>query len=170
MLLLVVAITSCNQEPTLQSYYVANESNKQFTIVDVPRSLVNTEGITLQQEQKQALNSINKLNILAFDINRSNSNTYQTELAKVKTILANNKYEELMRGSIEGGKFVIKFLGELNKIDELIIFGSTEDKGFLIARVLGNNMNAKNILSLKDVLEQANFEKGGLENITNFFK
>lgn len=171
MLLLVTAFTSCNQGPTLQTYYVDNELQPGFSSFDVPTSVINVEKVEMTDEQREAYNSVDKLNVLTFVLNENNIAEYKTELDKVNTILKNPKYEELMRGSTAEGRFIVKFLGESEaSIDELILFGSASDKGFAIARILGDNMNAGQLIKLGDVLQEAKIEDGQLNGLTEFFK
>ncbi len=171
MLLLVVAYTSCNQGPTLQTYFVDNQVKPGFLSVDAPIGLLNIEEVELTKEQEEAYKSIDKLNILAYRIDDSNKAEYELELANVKTILKNPKYEELMRGgnSVDG-RFMVMFIGEVDNVDELILFGNANDKGFVVARVLGDDMNAGKIMSLQSVLKDMDFENANLKGITDFIK
>ena len=66
VLFLVAAFTSCNQGPTLQTYYVDNELKPGFTSFDVPSSIVNVENVDMTEVQKEAYNSVDKLNVLTF--------------------------------------------------------------------------------------------------------
>ncbi|MCT4629994.1 DUF4252 domain-containing protein [Winogradskyella sp.] len=171
MLLLVVAFTSCNQGPTLQTYFVDNELKPGFISGDAPASLLNVENIDLTKEQKEAYESIDKLNFLAFTIDESNKEEYKVELDKVKTILKDPRYQELMRGgNSTDGKFTVKFIGEVERIDELILFGNANDRGFVVARVLGDDMNAGKLMSLQSVLKDMNFDDTNLNGLTDFFK
>lgn len=170
VLILVVAFTSCNQGETLQSYYVANQETPDFMSIDLPTSFVQVDKTNFTEEQKEAYKSIDKLNMLLFTANENNEETYKLELAKVKTILADEKYEELFRGSIADGKIIIKYIGTDNVIDELIIFATANGKGFGIARVLGDDMEPNKIITLGDALKNANFEENQLQEFSNFFK
>jgi hypothetical protein len=171
VLSLVVAFTSCNQGPTLQTYYVDSESKPGFASFDVPASVLNLEDVEMTDEQREAYKSVNKLNVLTYMEENTESETYKTELAKVKAILKNPKYEELMRGgNSTDGKFTIKFLGDVENIDELIVFGNANDKGFMIARVLGKDMNASKLMSLTSVLQNADIDQSQLEGLKSFFK
>lgn len=171
MLLLVTAFTSCNQGPTLQTYYVDNELQPGFSSFDVPTSVVNVEKVEMTDAQRKAYNSVDKLNVLTFVLNENNAEDYKVELGKVNTILKNPKYEELMRTNLDGSKIVVKFLGESEaSIDELILFGSSNDRGFAIARILGDNMNAGQLMQLGDVLQNAQIEDSQLKGLTDFFK
>ncbi|WP_179339575.1 DUF4252 domain-containing protein [Winogradskyella ludwigii] len=171
VLFLVAAFTSCNQGPTLQTYYVDNELKPGFTSFDVPSSIVNVENVDMTEMQKEAYNSVDKLNVLTFMKEDTEAEDYKLELEKVQTILKDPKYEELMRGgnSVDG-KFTVKFLGDIDNIEELIIFGNATNKGFIIARILGDDMNASKLMSLSSVLKNANIEEDQLKGITDFFK
>ena len=108
---------------------------------------------------------------MAFKVDDKNEVTYKTELNNVKEILKNPKYEELLRGgNTTDGKFVVKFLGEVDSIDELIVLGSANDKGFVVARVLGDDMNANDLVSLRTVMDDINFKDSDLNGLTDFFK
>lgn len=169
--LIITAFLSCNNEPTLQTYYVDNELKPGFTTFDMPMSLINIENVTLTDQQKKAYKSVDKLNMLAFKLDTENTLEYKTELQNVKTILKDKKYEELMRGGNNtDGKFVVKFLGDVERIDELIILGSANDKGFMVARILGDDMNAQDLMSLRTVMDKVDFENTDLGSLTDFFK
>lgn len=171
MLLLVTAFTSCNQGPTLQTYYVDNELKPGFASFDVPASFINVENIEMTDEQRAAYESIDKLNVLTYMEEDTEDIEYMTELESVKAILANPKYEELMRGgNSTDGKFVVKFLGDVENIDELIVFGNANGRGFMIARILGDDMNASKLMSLQSLLQNAKIEDSQLNKITEFFK
>lgn len=147
LVLFMVLFTSCNKASSLQQYYVEKQNNSEFISLDLPASLVNLNEES-STETKEALASIKKLNILAFKINDSNKNDFNNEFKKVKEILNNKKYNELMRVNHEGTNIVIKFLGDDEAIDEIIVLASDKNKGFALARVLGNKMNPQKIVSL----------------------
>jgi hypothetical protein len=171
MLILVITFTSCNQNPSLQTYFVDNELRPGFTSIDIPTSFLNIEVTSLTDEQKDAYKSIDKLNMLAFVVSDSNRAEYELELAKVKVILEDKKYEELMRGgNSTDGKFQIKFIGEEDSIDELILFGNANDRGFAIIRVLGDDMSAKKVMKLYSVLDTAKINESQISQFTEFFK
>ena len=157
--LTVTAFVSCNNGPTLQTYYVDNELNPGFTTFDIPTSFIDVDKVELSEQQEKAYNSIDKLNVLAFKLDDNNTDVYKIELENVKTILTNPKYEELMRGgNTADGKFVVKFLGDIENIDELIILGNANDKGFMVARILVDDMNANDLVSLGTVMDKIDFE------------
>lgn len=167
---LVMAIQSCNQGPTLQTYYVDNELKPGFTSLDVPTSFLKIDPASLNQDQKEALASIKKLNVLTFVPKVSEDPTYKEELTKINTILKDDKYQELLRvGNNTDGRLIIKFIGNEEAIDELILFGNASNRGLAVVRVLGNHMTLKKIISLKDVLSKSNLAAADLEQFSDFF-
>lgn len=169
--LIVTAFVSCNNGPTLQTYYVDNELKPGFTTFDIPTSFIDVDKVELSEQQEKAYESIDKLNVLVFKLDGNNADAHKVELENIKTILTNTKYEELMRGgNTTDGKFVVKFLGDIENIDELIILGDANDKGFMVARILGDDMNANDLISLRTVMDQVNFEDADLNGLTDFFK
>jgi len=171
MILLAAALSSCNQGPSLQTYYVDNQEQPNFLSVDVPVSMLNLDKVQLTDDQKEAYESIQKLNMLAYKLTPENQGAYEAELAKVKTILDDPKYEELMRGgSPETGKFTLKILGDEDDVEELILFGSAENMGFAIVRILGNDMSPTKIMTLASALDKANIDDSQLSQFTEFFK
>jgi len=171
LVILIAAFTSCTQNPTLQTYYVDNELRSGFTSLDIPMSFVDIDQTTLTDEQKEAYESVDKLNMLAFVLDENNKDDFDIELTKVRTILKNPKYEELIRGgNSTDGKFIVKYLGEIDEIDELIIFGYANEKGFALVRVLGDEMNANKIMTLASTLENANINDSNMTQFMNFFK
>lgn len=171
MILLVVTFQSCNQGASLQRYYVDNQEQPNFLSVDVPVSMLNLDKQQLTQDQNDAYKSIQKLNMLAYKVNPTRQLEYETELAKVKTILDDPKYEELIRGGdSEVGKFSIRILGKEDDVEEFILFGNSDDKGFAIVRILGNDMNPNKIMTLFSVLDKANIDDAQISKFTEFFK
>ncbi len=165
-----LCFASCKQKPTLQSYFVNHQEMQNFMTVDIPASILKINTDSLDAIQKKAYNSINKINVLTYSLKAQNIENFNNEVKTVNTILKNEKYFELLRaGNNIDGKILIKYIGNDTEIDELIIFTSAKNKGFLIARVLGNKMKPKEILSLKSVISKIDINSSELNLIKNFF-
>lgn len=122
LVVLVATIFSCNQNPSLQTYFVDNQEKPNFLSLDVPVSMLNIDQTKLTEDQKEAYNSVQKLNMLAYRKDSVATADYKDELSKVKAILDDDKYEELMRGgNSTDGKFMVKYVGEDDDIDEFIL-------------------------------------------------
>jgi hypothetical protein len=170
-LFIVVALTSCNYGETLQSYFVANQETPNFISIDIPVSFVSVENIELTEDQKEAYESIDKLNMLGYTLKDDNIVEYKLELTKIQALLKNKQYQELFRGgNSTDGKVVIKYIGDDDSIDELIIFGTANDKGFAIIRVLGDNMQPAKIMTLGDVVGKMNSDETGVKDFMKYFQ
>ena len=170
-LFVVAVLTSCIYGETLQGYYVNNQEAPNFISIDIPTSFVNIDETTLTEGQKEAYESIDKLNMLGYMLTDDNVEEYKAELAKVQNILKDEKYEELFRGgNSTDGKIIVKYIGTDTSIDELIIFGSANGKGFAIIRVLGDNMEPAKIMLLADVVQNATSEENIAAEIMDFFQ
>lgn len=169
-LLLVFLFTACSSTQSLQEYYVDNAENPNFLSVDLPVSLLNIDKVSLTQDQREALESLKKLNILAFKKTDGNVAEFEKERSDVQAILKNGKFTELMKMNTSYGKASVKYLGSDEAIDEVIIYGDNADKGFMLVRVLGKDMNPAKLVQFIQALEKSDYKGQGLEQIGNFLK
>ncbi len=166
----ITLLISCNTEETLQAYFVANQETENFISLDVPASFVNLDTDKLTKDQAQAYESVSKFNILAYTLSKGNEQQYNVELAKIQRILKNNRYQNLARGGNNtDGKFAIKYVGTDIEIEELIVFGNANQKGFVIVRVLGYNMKPEKLATLVNVIQEMNPDRQALDRIMNLF-
>ena len=156
---MVVTFQSCDQIQTLQTYYVDKELDPGFMAWDVPPTIINIEDLELTEAQEEAYKSIEKLSLLTFLKEESNQEAYDLEIAKVKAILDDSKYEELMRGgNSTDGKFVIKCLAsEGEDVDEFILFGNSNETGFAVVRIIGDDMNFSKIMGTRICITRLEF-------------
>ncbi|KQC28810.1 DUF4252 domain-containing protein [Flagellimonas eckloniae] len=166
----LVFLASCSSQQSLQEYYVDNSENPNFIAVDVPASILKMEGANLTDKQQEAVESLRKFNLLAFKKTADNVAEYKMEKAKVKEILKNDEFVELMKINSTYGKGVIKYLGDEDAIDEVIIYGDSKEKGFALVRVLGKNMNPAHIAQLMQAIQKSDFDGEGLGEIGEFLK
>ncbi len=170
MALGVLLLTACSSQQSLQEYYVDNSENPNFISIDVPASILKMDVVDLTPVQKEAVESLRKFNLLAFKKNSDNDAEYQLEKKKVKEILKNDEFVELMKINSQYGKGVIKYLGDEDAIDEVIIFGDSKEKGFALIRVLGKDMNPAHIVQLMQAIQKSDYRGEGLGEIGAFLK
>lgn len=158
-------LLGCTAEPSLQKYFVEQSDNKDFLAVDVSPTILNVDEQKLTGEQKEALKSFDKMNILAFKLNEQNKNNFASESAKVKAILKDEKYQRLMKfgKGKDGGS--VSFVGDENHIEEFVIFGSQQESGFAVVRILGKDMNPTGIMTLMSVLKESDINMEQLKPI-----
>jgi hypothetical protein len=163
-------LISCNSEPSLQKYFVENTENKNFIALDVSPSILNIDKTKLSAEQNQALQSFDKMNILAFKLNATNQVQFEKERAKVDTILKDVKYQQLMKfGSGKEGASV-SFVGSDDHIEEFVLFANKKENGFAVIRILGKDMNPTSIMTMMSVLQSANIDLEQLKPLQEMFK
>lgn len=163
-------VSSCSSTKSLQEYYVDNSENPNFISFDLPASLLNLEKADLTPEQKTAYESLKKLNVLAFQKTMDNVAAFTSEKANIKAILKNEKYQELMKINTSYGKGTIRYLGDEDAIDEVIVYGDSDDKGFIVVRVLGDNMNPAYLMKLVQAIEKSDFNGDQLKGLGNLLK
>lgn len=160
--------SACTHKVTLQSYFVDHQEAPAFMSMDIPVSFLNPDKIDLSEDQKNAIESIDKLNMIAYNLVDGNLEEFKSELAVVKEILKLNVYNDLMRMSTSSdGKLQILYIENRSVIDEIIILGYSTDIGFAIIRVLGDDMNLSKILKLGDVINQFDTNHS---NVDSFMK
>lgn len=163
-------LTSCSSEPSLQKYFVENTENKNFIALDISSSILNVEQATLSVAQKEALQSFEKMNVLAFKRNPNNTTEFETERTKLNEILKNPKYQQLMKfGSGKEGASV-SFVGTDEHIEEFILFANQKETGFAVVRVLGKDMNPIHIMNMVSVLQQSKINLDQLKPLQELIK
>ena len=169
-MLISLLLSSCNSEPTLQKYFVENSEKKSFVALDLSPSILNLDKTKLTSEQKTALASFDKMNVLAFKLDKTNQAEYDSESQKVTQILKGKTYQELMKvGSGKDGASV-SFVGDDNHINEFILFAKKKENGFAVIRILGNDMNPNNILNMISLLKSSNINMEQLKPLQSLIK
>ena len=65
---------------------------------------------------------------------------------------------------------MIKYLGEGDAIDEVIIYGNSSENGFALIRVLGRDMNPAYIVQLIQSIESSDLQGEGFSELTGLLK
>ena len=166
---LAMLTISCNNNPSLQKYYVDSLENANFIALDIPSSILKLKNDDVSEDVRETLKTIKKVNILGFQIKEDNKAEYDAEKVKVKAILKNPKYQELVRVGSGGKSLSVKFLGEGDAIDEVILYGSDKELGFALIRILGDGMDPSKMMAL---VQEINIddENGSFKQIESFMK
>lgn len=166
----LMLLAGCTGTQSLQEYYVDNAENPNFLALDVPANIVKLDEVALNDTQKAALGSLRKLNILAFRKTPENAQAYLDESAQVREILGNPDFKELMKLNSKMAKGVVKYLGEGDAIDEVVIFGDSKDQGFALIRVLGDDMNPAHLMQLVQALQKSDLDGEAFKELSGLFK
>jgi hypothetical protein len=149
-------LSSCNNEPTLQKYFVENTENKNFIALDLSPSILNIDSSKLSMEQNVALKSFDKMNILAFKLDDKNKAEFEVERTKVNEILKDEKYQQLMKFGSGNEGASISFVGDDEHIEEFVLFANKKENGFAVIRILGKDMNPTGVMTMMSVLQKSN--------------
>jgi len=166
---LSLVLAGCNSEPSLQRYFVDHQEKPNFVSQDIPLSMLEIDKTNFTEIQNEAFNSVRKLNFLGFNINDTNTDVYTAELGKVKSILKQEKYQDLMEFSDKGKTILVKYIGDDEEADEVVVFGSAQDMGFAVVRILGNDMSPEKMITLAEALNSANIDESQIKDMMNFF-
>ncbi|KAA1242790.1 DUF4252 domain-containing protein [Aquimarina sp. RZ0] len=161
----VMLLISCGGETSLQKYFVDHQDDKDFLAVDVPTSLLDTDKVSLTAEEKEALESIKKVNFLALPMKDATKARYEEEKVLINKIIDTEKYETLMRFGSNGTKAIVKYQGDDDDIDEIIVFASNKERGLALVRVLGDNMRAENMAKLMKAIDKGNVDLDAIKKI-----
>ncbi|EDM44053.1 hypothetical protein SCB49_10697 [unidentified eubacterium SCB49] len=161
-------LTSCDSTPTLQEYLVEKQEDNNFVKVDLATSLLYAEADKLTVEQKDILKTLKKINVVAFPIH-DNEATYIEEKKKVQSILSQEQYQTLTTLKYKGWGLSIKYLGEDEAIDEMIVFGSDREKGFAVFRLLGENMKPEDMIRMVETMDKDNVNLAAFDGIKALF-
>jgi hypothetical protein len=168
--LLCLFLTSCNSNPSLQKYFVENTENKDFIAIDISPAVLNIDKNKLTAAQTAALNSFDKMNVLAFKRNDKNKAQFESERAKVSDILKDKKYQQLMKyGSGKEGASV-SFVGDDEHIEEFVVFANQDERGFAVVRILGKDMNPSNIMTLVSIAKDSKIDLQQLKPLQELLK
>ncbi|MBC3757697.1 DUF4252 domain-containing protein [Hyunsoonleella sp. SJ7] len=170
ILLLCAVMFNCKSEPSLQRYFVDNQETTDFISQDIPISMLELDETKLTEEQKEAYKSVRRLNFIGFKADEKNQDTYSTKLEEVKDILRQEQYQDLMEFQDRGNKFVIKYVGDDDEADEVIVLGSSKEVGFGVVRLLGDDMKPEKMYALVEAMRHSGMDASQFKEMTDFFK
>jgi len=156
--LLAIVLVSC-QTKSLQSFMVDHKSDDNFISIDFSLRTFVDNFDDLPKEQKELFEDINKVNFLAFRKNEANSTSYSDKKEELLSILsAEFEGNQLMSVNAEEGLMKMYADSVEDKAEEIIIFASSDDKGFMVFRLLGDDLNPSNFYKMMSMSDDLNFD------------
>ena len=163
------SLISCDGSKSLQSYIVDKQEDDRFMKVDLATSLLaNLDSIP--SDQKEVLNTVKKMNVVAYPKSEGTDADYKVEKAKLDLIFNQEKYKVLGSFNKNNQNMKLMYLGDEEAIDEVIIYGRDDEKGLAVFRLLGDKMNPASMMKLATTLEDGDLnlsQLAGLEDIFN---
>jgi hypothetical protein len=164
LVVLSIVLSSCSNEITLQKYFVERASNDEFISVNLPTSLLQLKEEMKDEQNMKALESFKRLNVLVFQQKDSSKVDVKAEVAQIKGIIANSNMKELMSMNMQGYYVEVMFTGDEDNIDEIVAFG-TGKEGFVLGRIIGKDMNVKQVAKLASAIDFKNSNLSQLQNL-----
>lgn len=165
----VALFISCTNEVSLQEYFVAHHEDSDFIAIDVPTSLLDKKAVALSNDEKEALESVKKINFLALQRTDANQDKIEQESQAITKILNSDTYETLMKFGFDGVNVVLKYQGDDEVMDEVIVFAAHPKKGIALVRVLGNDMKPEKISKLMQSIKKGNLDLGAFKKMAQAF-
>ena len=166
----VILLWSCEDKPTLQKYFVKNTESPKFIALDLASNIIKTDKVALSETEKAALESFEKMNILAFKTDSNDVANYDKEIKEVKSLLKDETYQQLMKVGSGNDGAAVYFVGEDEHIDEFVLLASKKENGFAVVRVLGNDMNPTHILNMLSLLKKSDMNLEQLKPLQELMK
>lgn len=160
-------LAACDSQPSLQKYFVEKTEDRNFIQLDLSPSILNIDKAKLSARENQALESFDKMNILAFRNDGKNQAAYEAEKTKVSEILKDEKYQQLMKfgQGKDGGS--LSFVGDENHIDEFVVFANRKESGFAVVRILGKDMSPTAVFEMISLLKSSNIDQSQLKPLVD---
>jgi hypothetical protein len=167
----VFLLCSCEDKPTLQKYFVKNTESPKFITLDLASNIIKTDKVTLSETEKAALESFDKMNILAFRADSTDITGYDKEIKEVKAILKDESYQQLMKAGSGNDGAAIYFVGSDDEhIEEFVVLAGKKENGFAVVRVLGNDMNPTHIMNMLSLLQKSQVDMEQLKPLQQLMK
>lgn len=167
-LMAAFTLQSCSNN-SLQQYMVDKQDDDNYVKVDLATSLLLSPENTMSAEEKEILSTVKKINVVAYPVKDGDVAAYEAEKQILKDILDQEKYQTLMKMGSNRSGATLKYVGEEDAIDEVIIFVSDEEKGFAVFRLTGDDMKPGDMMKLMNSLQEGDLDIEQLSGIGEIF-
>ncbi|WOI23374.1 DUF4252 domain-containing protein [Nonlabens ulvanivorans] len=162
---LILFLTSCSSDPSLQQYFVDSQEKQGFITTTIPKSILGLDVSQMSDKSQEAYNSIDKVNLLYYPIDKQNTAAFEKENTQLNAILKSDDFKTLMTHKSDGVNMRFLYDGSSESIDEMIIYGSSPEMGLGVARVLGDDMKLGSIMKMMEEMKDVNLDQTGINNI-----
>lgn len=169
VILAVVTLTSCSDK-SLQKYLVEKQDNDKFVKMDIAASLLQGKESNFTQEEKDILGTIKKVNMVAYPIKNGYTADFERERNELRDILNQEQYKELTRIKNKDWSATLKYTGEEDAIDEVIVFASDNNRGFAVFRLLGEKMRPDQMIKLMESAKRGDLDISKFSGLGEIFK
>ncbi len=142
---------ACSNQQSIQEFIIQEQDKPEIWSLDLSTQLIADQNEVTEQIGQDLIKKVRKINLIALPLKDSIVKTslfdkYSADNQHIKEILKNDKYQELFRfGKVSQG-FRVYSVGKGEQLDEIIIFGNDHDAGWMIIRILGDDMQPQDIV------------------------
>jgi len=160
VIILLICFSSCSDKNSLQNYILGSAEKRGFSSSSIPKSILKPITAEMNETQTEAYEAIERVNVLAYRVSDSLKDAYIEENKKIKSILKQEKYQELIS---MGSRGIIKYTGDENSIDEIVVFVTDKNVGFAVARIIGDDMTMNKFMELYKLVSEQNFNGNAID-------
>jgi len=160
----IFLLSSCQQD-SLQQYFVDAHENSDFMAFDFPASLLRADQSGLSPEEQAIYASIKKVNMVAMKYSQENSSDFDQQELRLKDIMKNTSYTEMMKFNTNGMAVGVYILGDESALDEIVLYGYKDKEILGVARIIGDKMDVAKLMDLssKIDIDPSNLPMGDLQ-------
>jgi hypothetical protein len=137
--------------------------------IDLSSSLLQSKNSSFTQEQQEILNTIKKVNIVAYNVDQGGVLEYEAKKEELSSIMSQDKYKTLITVGSNDKGVTLKYLGDEDAMDEVVIFASDNEKGFAVFRLLGEKMRPDQMIVLMSSFDNGDLDLSQLSGIGELF-
>jgi hypothetical protein len=157
-ILVALLLVSC-QTNTLQTYMIDSKEDDNFISVDFSLKTFVDNFDDLPEDQKELFKDVNKVNFLAFKKNGSNEEEYKIKQTELSTILSNQFKDNQLMAVNSDDTQVQMYADNLDKtVEEIIVYANDAKQGFMVLRLLGDDLNPANFYKIMKMSDNMNFD------------
>lgn len=157
LLVSIFLLASCNDSMSLEEFFVKKGQDKSYMAANLSSDAF-LSGAQLSPEEREKIAAIEKINFLAFKKDSSKTK-YESDKAQLKQILKDKEFKNLMNYNGMQNEMKLVYTGSEKNIDELIVFAENNEAGFMLARLLGDDMRPEDFYHLVEMMDKLNLKQ-----------
>lgn len=156
--LAAILFVSC-QTNTLQTFLVDAKEDDNFISVDFSLKTFVDNFDQLPEDQKEVFKDVSKVNFLGFKKDSANDEDYKSKQQELTSILSSEYNDtQLMSVNSENSQMSMYADNIEGTVEEIIIYANDTEQGFMVVRLLGDDLNPSNFYKLMKMSDGMNFD------------
>lgn len=156
--LAALLLVSC-QTNTLQTYMVDAKEDENFISVDFSLKTFVDNFDQLPEDQKEVFKDVSKVNFLGFKKDSANKEDYKAKQEQLTDILS-SEYSDTQLMSVNKDDSQMSMYADNIEgvVEEIVIYANDPEQGFMVVRLLGDDLNPSNFYKLMQMSDGMNFD------------